>query len=233
MSRKKDENFYEDEDEDTEEDVNKCPPQQVPWPNPNEKQTNHKPATSHEHKHHHHHKHEHADEEAVAIEEGVPLEEKAKIKGPDPQNLVAEEGIGTDYPDKSGGQHVVSPSRHIDISTDVAVLGSQGRHRRFIFEESRPGAVAIPGIDTNEGDEDQATDARSEEPTVNIVARVVDTEEENRRLHELRQALHERNQAIHERDRLRRMMQNAVVIVEESRLPGFIKKHSPSTSNYV
>jgi hypothetical protein len=43
MSRKKDEKFIKDEDKD-EEDVVKCPPQYVPWSNPNENSTRHKPA---------------------------------------------------------------------------------------------------------------------------------------------------------------------------------------------
>jgi hypothetical protein len=84
MSLKKDENNDEDKDEDV-----KWPPRHVPLSNPNEVRASQK------------------DEEAVAIEEGVPLEEKDKITGVDPQNLADKVGIDIEHPDTSGDQRVV------------------------------------------------------------------------------------------------------------------------------
>jgi hypothetical protein len=120
----------------------------------------------------------------------------------------------------SGGQHVVSPAMSQVTGPSTSVMGRQGHHHPFLFEERRPGgAVAIPGIDVNEGYEDQATVATRDDPTVNVVAQVADMEEENRRLcdqermhHEQDRMRHELDQAVHERDQLRRMVDNAVVV---------------------
>lgn len=124
MSRRRDENYYEDVAEDV-----KCSPQHDHWSNPNEESTHDKPATSqkHKHKHHHrhhkheHHKHDHHEhkhrkqsstedsnhhkgyehieqnyKEAVAVEEGVPFKEKQKMAVAHPQKLVAEEEINVE-----------------------------------------------------------------------------------------------------------------------------------------
>jgi hypothetical protein len=109
------------------------------------------------------------DEEAVAMEEGVPFEEKEKTKGDNPQKFVAKEGIGLEYKDASGSNCMVSPSRRQDVSPGAEELGSQqhhpieGRHNRNP-ERVRPGAFREGGLDNEEGyDEDELTiESRSE-----------------------------------------------------------------------
>jgi hypothetical protein len=101
------------------------------------------------------------------------------------------------------------------------VLGSQGRHRPIISEETRPGAFVVPGIDDDGGYEEQTTVATNEEAatvvtseeetTVRIFARVVDTDEENRRLCEQERVLRERDELLQERNRLLQMIDSAVV----------------------
>jgi hypothetical protein len=56
------------------------------------------------------------------------------------------------------------------------------------------------------GGEEQATVATREESTIDVVARVVDTEEENRRLRE-------HDVIRHERDHLRQIVDNAVIVI--------------------
>jgi hypothetical protein len=84
------------------------------------------------------------------------------------------------------------------------------------IEERRPGAVREGGLGNEQGEEDdertieigdgeQATVATREESTVNIVARVVDTEEENR-------IRREQDRMRHELDQLRQMVDNVVVV---------------------
>jgi hypothetical protein len=96
-------------------------------------------------------------------------------------------------------------------------LGRQERHHPVFIEERRPGAVVFPGIDNEEGYyeddaltieegyEEQATIAQHEESTVNIIARVVDTAEENR-------MRREQGRMRHELDQLRQMVDNTVAI---------------------
>ena len=104
MSRKNDEDFYEDTA-----DV-KCPPQQVPWSNLNEESPRHRPSTSDELKNHHLQKHEYEEEGAIAME-GLPFEEeKVEITLAEPHNLIGQEGIDVEDPDKSGVQNVVTSS---------------------------------------------------------------------------------------------------------------------------
>jgi hypothetical protein len=90
-------------------------------------------------------------------------------------------------------------------------------------EETRPGAVVVPGLHTEEGYNDdgltidegcgeQVNNAPYEESTVHIFARAVDTEEENQRLRAFDQALRERDQIRHERDQLHQRLDNAVTI---------------------
>jgi hypothetical protein len=84
------------------------------------------------------------------------------------------------------------------------------------IEETRPGAVAVPGFDREErhdndgltieeGYDEQATTASHEESTVHIIAQAVDTEAENRRLRE-------QDQIRHERDQLRQILKNAPIV---------------------
>ena len=51
-----------------------------------------------------------------------------------------------------------------------------------------------------------------DDSTINIVAQVVDTQEENRRQHECDRGIHEHNQDIHEQDQLCQMVDNAGII---------------------
>jgi hypothetical protein len=74
-------------------------------------------------------------------------------------------------------------------------------------------------VDGLDNDEEQATVATREESTIDVVARVVDTEEENRRLreqdrmrHEQDRMRHERDQAVRELDQLRQLVDNAVIV---------------------
>jgi hypothetical protein len=89
------------------------------------------------------------------------------------------------------------------------------QRRSHNAEPARPGAFKVDGLD-NEGleedertieigGEEQATVATHEESTIDVVARVVDTEEENRRLCE-------HDVIRHERDRLRQILDNAVIV---------------------
>jgi hypothetical protein len=132
------------------------------------------------------------------------------------QGLVAEEGIGIEYPRTSVSRRVVSSARYQDTSLGADALVSQDRHHQVFIEERRPGAVREGGLGNEQGQEEdertieigdgeQATVATRDESTVHIIARAVDTEEENR-------MRHERDQAVRERDQLRQMVNNAVVV---------------------
>jgi hypothetical protein len=149
----------------------KCPPQRVPWSNLNEELASLKPATSQTH--HFHYKQENQDEEAVAMEEGVLFEEKEKFQGADSQILVAEEGISIEDPDTSGGQCVVSPSRHPDGGPGAEALDTGERHL--------PGAYREGGLDNEE--EDEGTIQSNTEPPIPppVLAELVDENEEERR----------------------------------------------------
>jgi hypothetical protein len=158
------------------------PPGQVPWSNPNR----------------------------------VPAKDRNAAIG----GLVAQEGLGIESPDTTGSRRV-TPTRGPVISAGAAPLVSDAHHHYFT-EEIRPGAVRVTGLGYEEGFEDdeytvdveQATLATREESisTVKVIARVVDTEEENRRLREQDRLRHERDQLLHERNWLFQMMDNAAVV---------------------
>jgi hypothetical protein len=74
--------------------------------------------------------------------------------------------------------------------------------------------VAVPGIDDDdiEYDDEEAAVAIRDESTLPIVARVVDTEDENRRLREQERMLRERDLFLRDRNKLRRKVGHAVVV---------------------
>jgi hypothetical protein len=116
---------------------------------------------------------------------------------------------------------VVSFAGRQDASPGAEALSSPGRHHPVLIEETRPGAVVVPGFDSQEGHdndeltieegyEGQETIAPHEESTVHIIAQTVDTEEENRLLRELDQL--RQMQIRHERDQLRQILDNAPIV---------------------
>jgi hypothetical protein len=119
----------------------------------------------------------------------------------------------------SGEKDVVSSLRGPGDSPGAEALNSRVHHPNVNTERrSRPIDCIFPGagregglgnvqrqeegerVRTIEiGDEAQATVATREESTIHIVARVVDTEEENRRIHEQGLIRHERDHQLHQR----------------------------------
>jgi hypothetical protein len=148
------------------------------------------------------------------------------------KGLVSDDGVGTTHSGTSGGggRHRVTSARDQDTRPGLKALGKQGYHRPVSIEETGPGAVVVPGMDNEEGYnnsgftieeeyDEQAIIPPREEPTLNIIAHVVDTKEEQRILREQYQMHHEqdrmrleRDLAVHDRDQLLRMMSNAVAV---------------------
>jgi hypothetical protein len=163
MSRKNDEKFNEEE-------IKKCPPQHVPWSNPNEERASHKPAKGHKHKHsnheHEHHQHKQMnqpstessdyrkkhrnfaqiDEDSIAMEEGVLSEEEEQIKG------------ATD------GYVPVSNPNELQVSNKV-------RNTAHGTSGSRHVVSSLRGPDVSPGSE--ALDSPVHHPNVNTVRRRV------------------------------------------------------------
>jgi hypothetical protein len=104
--------------------------------------------------------------------------------------------------DTSGNWRMVSSAKHQDT-------GPGGRHHPVFIDERRPGAVVMPGIDSDgltieEGCHEQGIIASNEESTVQVIAQAVDTKEEIRRLSE-------QERIRHERDQLREMLGGGLV----------------------
>jgi hypothetical protein len=120
-------------------------------------------------------------------------------------------------PDSSSQR--ASLARGMDSSAGAAALTSITRIIVTFLKRQRPGAVVVSGFDNEEGveegdrtiDEEQATLATREDSTltVNVIAQVVDTEEENRRLRE-QDRLRRENDQLH--NRLRHMVDDAAVV---------------------
>jgi hypothetical protein len=136
---------------------------------------------------------------------------------------VADNGIGTKNRGTAGGRHVTSHSRGPDTSPGSEAFPRQA-YNHHITEEKYPGAVRVAGLDSAEGyeedertitvgyEEQQATVANQEQSTVDIIAQVVDTEEENRRFRQQERIRLERDQFLRERNQLRRIMDNTVIV---------------------
>ena len=194
----------------------KCPPQHVPWSNPNEELASRKPATSQNIT-----SMRTYDAEAVAMEGGVPFDEKEKITGSNhTHNLVeSKEGIGIEYPDTSGGQCMDSPLRRPDASPSAEALGTGVHHptvgrRTRVPERVFPGAFREGGLDSeDEDEEDEHTIQSNTEPPVPppiVSAKPIDTDEEERRHQEtMNQAIQKVQDEINQA--LARERQQAVV----------------------
>lgn len=100
---------------------------------------------------------------------------------------------------------MISSSRGPDDSPGAAAFDNQACYRGV----TKPGAVRLGHLDDDDDYEEQATDAARDESIIQIVAHVVDTEEENQRLHEQDQRFRE---LLHERNQLRQVIDNAVVV---------------------
>jgi hypothetical protein len=123
----------------------------------------------------------------------------------------------TQCPGTSDSRRMVSSARFQDTSPGAEPLSRPGRHHPVFIEEECPGAVVVPGFDDEEEAyyddgltveeeyKEQVTIAPHEESIFHIIARTVDTEEENRRLREL-------DQAVRERDQLRQILEDAVIV---------------------
>jgi hypothetical protein len=191
---------------------------------------------------HHHRAHRilaQKDEEDIAMEEGALSEEREQIKeGANDGHVhefnpkewrVSDEARHVAH-GTSGGRHAVSSLRGPDDSPGAEPLNS-GAHHPNVNTERRsrpidcifPGAVREGGLGNEQGEEEdertieigdgeQATVATGEESTIDIIARVVDTEEENRMHHEQDRMRHERDQAVRQLDQLRQMVDNAIVV---------------------
>jgi hypothetical protein len=122
-------------------------------------------------------------------------------------------------PDKSGSLRVgrFSSARHQDTSPGAEAVSEPGRRHPVLNKETRPGAVVVPGpFPDNEavvedgftiwnGNEEQATIPPHAEPTLNVIARAVDTEEEER-------ILREQDQLRRENDQLHQILENAPIV---------------------
>jgi hypothetical protein len=133
------------------------------------------------------------------------------VQWSNPNELQATERNATQGPGTSGSRRVVSAcsARHPDTSVGAEALSKLRRPPVFI-EETRPGAVVVPGIDSDgltveEAYYEQATIAPHDQSTVQIIARTVDTEEENR-------ILREQDQLRRENDRLHHLLDRAPIV---------------------
>ena len=201
--------FYENEDdyEDVEEDF-KCPPGQATRSNLKEDWESQK------------------NEESLAMEEGVPLEEKEKIAGADPQNIAAKEGIGPSWrTDDSPGAEVLDTGMHHP---------TEGR-RRQIPQRVFPGAYREGGPDNeDEGyNEDELTVRSHTEPPIppTLSAEPVNTAEEERQVQDrVDQALQRERQLVQDQidQALQRELRNlslislSVIVIRYNSSPSFI-----------
>jgi hypothetical protein len=145
--------------------------------------------------------------EAPGTENDINAKERSDVEVP-----------ATSLDDGDMVSHMPGP----DVSLGVEAVDSQvhppndSQRRRHSFPPTRPGALWIAGPD-NEGveedgltiwdgnDEQEATIPPRDEPTLNVIARAVDTEEEER-IHR------EQDQLRREYDQLRQIMENAPVV---------------------